>query len=158
MEDAVSLQSNHEDIIAGVQSQFITKPMKTDGENYHSGGFYGHVSYSTLFDDPALNVRLPGTRNYPLQDLMEEKNTRLYERIVSLSKMSLDFYEKNHPGERYEFDSLKDVKSKPILGITYFIIFLAKNLGVDGCPSGTFKARVNCLMSSIKVQECELID
>ncbi|CAH9131134.1 unnamed protein product [Cuscuta epithymum] len=103
-------------------------------------------------------VRLPGTRNYPLQDLMEEKNTRLYERIVSLSKMSLDFYEKNHPGERYEFDTLKDVKSKPILGITYFIIFLAKNLGVDGCPSGTFKARVNCLMSSIKVQECELID
>ncbi|CAH9095123.1 unnamed protein product [Cuscuta epithymum] len=174
MEDAVSLlvsspstwiskkrnldESHPENTIADVQSQFITKPLKVDGKNYNSGGGSGRISGLRVFNDPSLKVRLPGTTHHPLPVLMEEKNIAKYQRIVALSKMSLDFFEKNHPGEQYEFDSLKDVKSEPIHGLTYFIIFLAKNMGLNGRPSETFKARVNLLMKDIKVLECELIN
>ncbi|CAH9110585.1 unnamed protein product [Cuscuta epithymum] len=168
MEDAVSLlvsspstgiskrtleESNQDNIIVDVQNLFIM-----DGENYDGGCGSNRVSGSPYVNRTIPSVRLPGTTHYPLPVLMEEKNIAKYERIVALSKMSLNFYEKNHPGERYEFDSLKDVKSMPICGLTYFIIFLAQNLRVDGRPSGTFKARVNLLMKDIKVLECKLIN
>ncbi|CAH9103776.1 unnamed protein product [Cuscuta europaea] len=161
MEDAVSLlvsspstwisnrrsmeESNQDDIIVDIQNLF-------------NGGGCNSVSGS-----PFVNRTIPaGTfgcvKTIPLPDLMEEKNIAKYERIVALSKMSLSFYEKNHPGESYEFDSLKDVNHAPIHGLTYFITFLAKKLGADGSPSKMFKARVNLLMSSVEVLKCELIN
>ncbi|CAH9131126.1 unnamed protein product [Cuscuta epithymum] len=106
-------------------------------------------------DKPWLGVKLPGVRVYLLEDLVT-KNFEVYDRLVGVSKMSLDFYEKNHPGESYKFDSLKYAESRPIGGIQYKIAFLAKNLrGEDGGPLETFEARVNILgQIRRKVIEC----
>ncbi|CAH9110583.1 unnamed protein product [Cuscuta epithymum] len=149
-------ETNQDDIIVDVQNLFISNSMKMDGKNYDGGGGCNGVSGSPFVNRIIPSGRCCRVTKYPLPDLMEAKNIALYERIVALSKMSLSFYEKNHPGESYEFDSLKHVKSAPILGITYFITFLAKKLGADGSPSGMFKARVNEPRSSVNVQKCEL--
>ncbi|CAH9110587.1 unnamed protein product [Cuscuta epithymum] len=144
-------ETNQDDIIVDVQNLFISN-------SNDSGGGCNGVSGSPFVSRTIHGGRCCRVEKYPLPYLMEEKNIALYERIVALSKMSLSFYEKNHPGESYEFDSLKHVKSAPILGITYFITFLAKKLGADGCPSRMFRARVNEPKSSVKVLKCELIN